>query len=113
MIGISSVAGERGRAANYVYGSAKRFTTFLSGLRNRLAQKGVYVITVLPGFVHTKMTLGMNLNPKLTAEPDEVAQAIFMAVKRNRNVVYVKPIWRLIMMIIRNIPENVFKKLSI
>lgn len=114
LIGISSVAGERGRAANYVYGSAKAgFTAFLSGLRNRLAQKGVYVITVLPGFVHTKMTLGMNLNPKLTAEPDEVAQAIFMAVMRNRNVVYVKPIWRLIMMIIRNIPENVFKKLSI
>ena len=75
LVGISSVAGERGRASNYVYGSAKAgFTSFLSGLRNRLASKGVHVVTVLPGFVATKMTDGMRL-PALTAKPDAVAAA--------------------------------------
>ena len=110
LVGISSVAGERGRASNYVYGSAKAgFTAFLSGLRNRLAKKGVHVVTVLPGFVATKMTEGMDLPEKLTAEPTEVADAILKAVERKKNVIFVRPIWWLIMMIIRNIPEMIFK----
>ncbi|MCK0097120.1 SDR family oxidoreductase [Yoonia sp. F2084L] len=114
IIGISSVAGERGRATNYVYGSAKAgFTAFLSGLRNRLAGKGVHVITVLPGFVATQMTQGMDLPARLTAQPEEVATAIANAVRRKRNVVYVRPIWQLIMLIIRSIPEAIFKKLKI
>ena len=114
IIGISSVAGERGRAANYVYGSAKAgFTAFLSGLRNRLAKKGVHVVTVLPGFVATKMTEGMNLPAKLTASPDEVASLIFEAAQKRSNIVYVKPIWRLIMAIIRNIPERIFMRMKI
>lgn len=114
IVGISSVAGERGRATNYVYGSAKAgFTTFLSGLRNRLAKKGVHVVTVLPGFVATKMTAGMDLPAKLTAQPDQVAEAAFGAVLKQRNVIYVKPIWQLIMIIIGTIPEQFFKRMKI
>lgn len=114
LIGISSVAGERGRATNYVYGSAKAgFTAFLSGLRNRLAGKGVHVITVLPGFVATRMTAGMDLPQALTTSPAEVAQRIFAATRHRRDIVYVKPVWRLVMLGIRLIPESIFKKTSI
>lgn len=114
LVGVSSVAGERGRATNYVYGSAKAgFTAFLSGLRNRLAKKGVHVLTVLPGFVDTQMTAGMDLPAKLTAQPSAVADKIAAAVASGRNVIYVKSIWWLIMMIIRNIPERVFKGMKI
>lgn len=114
LIGISSVAGERGRANNYIYGSAKAaYTTFLSGLRNRLAKKGVNVITVLPGFIDSKMTDGLKLPALLTAKPSDVATAIERAVKRKKDVVYVKPIWQPIMLVIRNIPEFIFKKLKI
>jgi decaprenylphospho-beta-D-erythro-pentofuranosid-2-ulose 2-reductase len=114
LVGISSVAGERGRASNYVYGSAKAgYTAFLSGLRNRLAKKGIHVLTVLPGFVATRMTEGMDLPKRLTASPAEVAEAIFKAVGAGRNVVYVKPVWWLIMSIIRTIPERVFKGMKI
>ena len=113
-VGISSVAGERGRASNYVYGSAKAgFTAFLSGLRNRLAKKGVHVVTVLPGFVTTKMTEGMDLPKKLTAQPKEVANAIFNAVQKKQNIIYTRPVWRFIMIIIRNIPEQIFKRLKL
>jgi short-subunit dehydrogenase len=114
LVGISSVAGDRGRATNYVYGSAKAgFTAFLSGLRNRLAKHGVHVVTVLPGFVATKMTEDMDLPAKLTAQPSEVADAIARAVERKKDVIYVRPIWQLIMLIIRNIPERVFKRMKI
>lgn len=114
IIGISSVAGDRGRASNYVYGSAKAgFTAFLSGLRNRLAKKGVHVLTVKPGFVATKMTEGLPLNPRLTAQPDEVATAIWNAQKHGRNVLYVKPIWIVVMTIIRLLPEMLFKCTSL
>ena len=112
LVGISSIAGERGRAKNYVYGSAKAgFTTFLSGLRNRLAKKGVHVITILPGFVMTKMTKRMHLPLKLTAQPNEVAIAVLNAVKKKYNIIYVKKIWMLIIQIIRVIPEHFFKKM--
>ncbi|MDH3262781.1 MAG: SDR family NAD(P)-dependent oxidoreductase, partial [Paracoccaceae bacterium] len=114
IVGISSVAGDRGRATNYVYGSAKAgFTAFLSGLRNRLAKKGVHVLTVLPGFVATKMTEGHDLPPKLTATPQEIAEAVARALDRRRNVIYVKPVWALVMLIIRNIPEPIFKRTRI
>ena len=114
LIGISSVAGERGRATNYVYGAAKAgFTAFLSGLRNRLAKRGVHVLTVLPGFVNTRMTAGMDLPAKLTAEPREVAEAVFRAGAAKRNVLYVKPIWWLVMSIIRAIPEAIFKRMKL
>jgi short-subunit dehydrogenase len=114
LVGISSVAGERGRASNYVYGSAKAgFTAFLSGLRNRLAKKGVQVVTVLPGFVATAMTEGMDLPGALTAQPDEVGRAVVAAVRKGRDVIYVRPVWRLVMTVIRAIPEAIFKKTSL
>ena len=114
LVGISSVAGARGRATNYVYGAAKAgFTAFLSGLRNRLASQGVHVVTVLPGFVATQMTEGLKLPARLTAEPDEVAAAIARAVAKRRNVIYVRPVWQMIMAIIRTIPEPIFKRLKL
>lgn len=112
IIGISSVAGDRGRARNYVYGSAKAaFTAFLSGLRARLTPLGVHVITVKPGYVRTRMTDGMTLPPLLTASPEQVAVAIRKAEQRGRSIVYVRPIWRLIMAIICALPEPIFKRL--
>ncbi len=114
LVGISSVAGDRGRATNYVYGSAKAgFTAFLSGLRNRLARSGVHVLTVKPGFVRTRMTENLSLPSRLTATPDQVARAIYRAIVYHQNVIYVKPMWRLIMLTIRLLPEFFFKKCRI
>jgi len=111
IIGISSVAGERGRKSNYIYGSAKAgFTTFLDGLRHRLYPSGVHVMTVLPGFMDTKMTAHLDLPKRLTASPEKAAKLIHKAWNRKRNKIYILPIWRWIMVIIRNIPEFVFKK---
>ncbi|HRN55571.1 MAG TPA: SDR family oxidoreductase [Agriterribacter sp.] len=111
IVGISSVAGERGRQSNYIYGSAKAgFTAYLSGLRNKLYEKGVHVVTVLPGFVYTKMTEHLNLPQLLTAYPDDVARSIYNAVQKKRNIIYVKWFWRWIMCIIKVIPEPVFKR---
>lgn len=113
IIGLSSVAGDRGRQSNFIYGSSKAaFTAYLSGLRNYLFPKKVHVMTVIPGFMETKMTEGLPLNPKLTAKPKQAAKQIFKAYKKKRNVVYVLPIWRWIMLIIKHIPEFVFKKLK-
>jgi decaprenylphospho-beta-D-erythro-pentofuranosid-2-ulose 2-reductase len=115
IVGVSSVAGDRGRGSNYVYGAAKAgFTAFLSGLRNRLAPAGVRVVTVKPGFVRTRMTAGMKLPPLLTAEAAEVGQAIFAAAEQGKgDVIYVRRIWRLVMTIIRAIPERIFKRLRL
>ena len=111
IVGIGSVAGDRGRLGNYVYGAAKAgFATYLSGLRNRCARKGVHVLTVKPGPVDTSMTWGMKM-PFMTS-PEAVAADIARAVKRRRNVIYSAPIWRLVMTVIRLIPEPVFKKMS-
>ena len=90
-----------------------RFFSFLSGLRNRLAMRGVHVVTVLPGFVATKMTNNIELPKKITAHPDQVGKAIFNAVKKKNNIIYVSPIWRIIMMFIRYIPEQIFKKMKL
>ena len=112
--GISSVAGERGRMSNYFYGSAKAgFTAYLSGLRNRLYHKGAHVLTVQPGFVYTRMTEGMPLPKPLTATPELVATAVYDATLKKKNVIFVKWMWRWIMLIIRNIPESVFKKMKL
>jgi hypothetical protein len=113
LVGVSSVAGDRGRGSNYVYGAAKAgFTAFLSGLRNRLAARGVRVVTVKPGFVRTRMTDGMKLPPVLTAEASEVGRAILKA-EGGGDVLYVRPAWRGVMAIIRAIPEPVFKRLKL
>jgi short-subunit dehydrogenase len=114
IIGISSVAGDRGRATNYLYGSAKAgFSAFLSGLRNRLAAKGVHVMTVKPGFVATSMTEGMKLPEKLTATPEQVAADIVAAAGKKRDIVYTLWFWRWIMAIIAHIPETVFKRMGL
>jgi short-subunit dehydrogenase len=114
IIGISSVAGERGRKSNYLYGSAKAgFTAYLSGLRNRLFHHGLQVLSIQPGFVYTRMTEGLTLPPLLTATPEQVAAAVGNAVRKKKNVVYVKWFWRWIMLIIKSIPESLFKRLKL
>ena len=114
IIGISSVAGDRGRKSNYFYGAAKAgFSAFLSGLRNRLSSEGVHVMTVNPGFVNTQMTAGMDLPDILTAQPEQVAKAIYDGQMKKRNVIYTLWMWRWIMLIIKHIPEVIFKKLSL
>lgn len=114
IVGISSVAGDRGRKSNYIYGSTKAaLTTYLSGLRNRLYDAQVQVLTVKPGFVATKMTEDMDLPEKLTAQPEAVAEDIYRAQQKGKDVLYTKWIWKWVMLIIKNIPEFIFKKLSI
>lgn len=113
IIGVASVAGDRGRQSNYIYGSAKgAFAIYLAGLRNRLFKSGVGVLTVKPGFVNTKMTAHLDLPKALTAEPRKVADDIYKAWRRRRDCVYTIWPWRWIMFIIRSIPEFVFKRLS-
>jgi hypothetical protein len=114
IIGISSVAGDRGRASNYIYGSSKAaFSSYLSGLRNRLCACGVDVLTVKPGFVNTKMTEGLDLPENLTANSNDVAEDIYSAYKKGKDILYTKSIWFIIMTIIKLIPEFIFKKLKI
>ncbi len=113
IIALSSVAGERGRQSNFVYGSAKAgFTAYLSGLRNYLYHKGVSVTTIKPGFMATKMTEDLELPSKLTASPEQASHYIYKAYKKKKNIAYVLPIWGVIMFVIRNIPEFIFKKLK-
>jgi decaprenylphospho-beta-D-erythro-pentofuranosid-2-ulose 2-reductase len=114
IIGISSVAGARGRASNYFYGAAKAgFTAYLSGVRHRLFAKKINVLTVLPGFMDTKMTAGLPLPKPLTATPEQAAEQIFRGWQKGRRTIYVLPIWRLIMLIIRELPEMIFLKLKL
>ncbi len=114
IIGISSVAGDRGRKKNYLYGAAKAgFSAYLSGLRNRLFESGIQVLTVKPGFVATKMTEDMDLPAKLTAQPEDVARDILNAQQRGKDVLYTKWQWQFIMAIIKHIPETIFKRLSL
>ncbi|MCA1385091.1 SDR family oxidoreductase [Bradyrhizobium yuanmingense] len=113
LVGVSSVAGDRGRASNYVYGSAKAgFSAFLSGLRARASRGGVHVVTVKPGFVRTRMTEGMKLIGPLTVEAPVVGAEILRAVESKTDIVYVSGRWRLVMLIIKTLPEAVFKKLK-
>lgn len=113
LVAISSVAGDRGRGSNYVYGSAKGgLSLFLQGLRNRYFRAGVGVVTVKPGFVDTPMTAHLPKGP-LFAPPEAVARAIVRAVRRRRDVVYAPGFWRAIMLVIRSIPERIFKRLSL
>ncbi len=110
---ISSVAGDRGRGSNYVYGAAKgAVSLFASGLRARLSKAGVAVVTIKPGFVDTPMTAHVRKN-LLFASPEQVGKRIYTAMLKGEDVVYVPWFWRYIMGIIRIIPERVFKKLSL
>lgn len=112
---ISSVAGDRGRASNYIYGASKSgLTTYTSGLRNRLCKKGVHVLTIKPGFVDTPMTKGLiNPNSPLVASAEQIAIDICKAMVNKKNVVYTRWFWRFIMIVIRSIPESIFKHLNI
>ena len=112
IIGISSVAGDRGRASNYIYGSAKAgFSAFLSGLRNRLHKSKIKVLTIRPGFVRTKMTRDLNLPNLITAKPKDVANYIYKV--RNKSINKALFPWNYIMFIIKNIPEILFKNLNL
>jgi decaprenylphospho-beta-D-erythro-pentofuranosid-2-ulose 2-reductase len=113
IIGISSVAGDRGRASKLIYASAKAaFSTYLSGLRNKCYKEQVHVITVQPGFVYTKMTESQPLPKAITSTPAEVADIIYNAYLKKKNIIYVKWFWRYIMLIIQSIPEFMFKKMK-
>lgn len=110
---VSSVAGDRGRRSNYVYGTAKgAVSIFLQGLRSRLSTSGVTVVTVKPGLVDTPMT-GSLKKGLLSAQPRKVGEGIYQAMKKGKEVVYLPWFWRPIMLIIKSIPESVFKKVSI
>lgn len=114
IVGISSVAGDRGRGSNYIYGCSKSgFTSYLSGLRNRLNKSNVKVITVKPGFIKTKMTGHLDLPKILTATPDDISNDIINSIKKEKTIIYSKWFWRWIMFIIIIIPETIFKKLKL
>ena len=113
IVGVSSVAGDRGKSKNLLYASAKAgFTAYLSGLRNKLAKSNVHVLSVIPGFMDTSMTKGLDLPKKLTVSPQQAANTIYKAFKAKKNVVYVSWKWKLIMGIIKHVPEGVYKKLN-
>jgi len=113
IIGISSVAGDRGRQSNYFYGAAKAgLSSYLQGLRNRLASAGVHVMTVKPGFVDTPMTEGLD-GLFLVASPERVSEDILRAYHRRRDILYTPWFWRYIMWVIRLVPERIFKRLKL
>jgi short-subunit dehydrogenase len=110
---ISSVAGDRGRQSNYVYGTAKgAVTVFLQGLRQRLYKSGVHVLTVKPGFVDTPMTKDIKKG-LLWASPEKVANDIIKAIEKKKDVVYTPRFWWGIMSAIRFVPESHFKKITL
>ena len=109
---VSSVAGDRGRQSNYVYGAAKGgVSVFMEGLRNRLSKSGVAVVTVKPGFIDTPMTASIKKGP-LTASAKSVGEGIYKAMKSRREVVYLPWFWRPIMLVVRSIPEPIFNRIS-
>lgn len=112
IVGVSSVAGDRGRQSNYIYGSSKAaMSTYLQGLRNRLYHAGVHVMTVKPGFVDSPMTSHLKKG-LLMVSPQVFAKGLKKAVRQKKNQVYIPWFWQWIMFIIKSIPEQVFKKLK-
>jgi len=113
IMGLSSVAGERGRQSNYVYGAAKGgLSLYLDGLRNRLESQGVKVITLKLGFVDTEMTYGQS-GLFLVASPAQVAKLAWRTLQKTSGIYYIPRFWRIIMLVIRMIPESVFKRLKL
>lgn len=113
LIGIGSVAGERGRKGNYAYGSAKSaIHTFLSGIRNDIGNEHIRIMTIKPGFVATPMTSHLKQSP-LFVKPDFIAKEIIRGIEQGQDVMYIPSYWRIIMMIIRALPEKIFMKLNI
>jgi decaprenylphospho-beta-D-erythro-pentofuranosid-2-ulose 2-reductase len=114
IIGVSSVAGDRGRASKLIYASAKSaFTTYLAGLRNKCFIENVHVMTVQPGYVYTKMTESQPLPGLITSTPAQVADIVYNSYLKKKNIIYVKWFWRYIMLIIKGIPEFQFKKMNL
>jgi hypothetical protein len=110
---IGSVAGDRGRQSNYVYGAAKGgLDRFLQGLRNRLFRSGVSVVTLKPGFVDTPMTSGVKKNP-LFSSAERAGRDVHRAIQRRRDVVYIPWFWGPIMALVRLLPESIFKRLHL
>jgi short-subunit dehydrogenase len=110
---VTSVAGDRGRQSNYVYGAAKAGVgVFLQGLRQRLRATGVRVVTLKPGFVDTPMTAHLPPNP-LASSPQRAARAIYRAIESHRDVAYIPWFWRPVMALIRAVPEALFKRLRL
>ena len=113
MVVISSVAGDRGRQSNYIYGASKGgLSVFLQGLRNRLFADNVHIVTVKPGFVDTPMTASFDKG-LLWVSPQKVARLIVKGVNKRRNTVYVPGFWRIIMLVIIHIPEFIFKRMKL
>lgn len=111
---ISSVAGDRGRPSNYLYGSAKAtVSTFCEGMRARLYKRGVHLLTIKPGFVDTPMTKELELPQALVVSPEKVAKSIHNAIEHGKNTIYTPWFWRYIMIIIKSIPNLIFKKLKL
>ena len=114
IIGISSVAGLRGRQSNYIYGSSKSgLITYLEGLQQRLHSSNVHVLIVLPGYVRTKMIKNLNTNRYLTASTELVSDKIYLSLQKKKYKIFVKPIWFFILIIIRSIPDKIFVRLNI
>jgi decaprenylphospho-beta-D-erythro-pentofuranosid-2-ulose 2-reductase len=110
---ISSVAGDRGRKSNYVYGASKgALSIFLEGVRNRIDRAGVQVLTIKPGFVATPMTAHVAQGP-LFAQPSQVAKGIVKAIERRRDVVYLPAFWAMVMLVVRLVPRRIFKKVNL
>jgi len=110
---ISSVAGERGRQSNYIYGASKgTVSIFMQGLRNRLHSRGIHVLTIKPGFVDTPMTSSFSKSI-LWARPEQVARGICEAIDKKRDVVYLPWFWSPIMRVVRALPEAIFKRLRL
>jgi short-subunit dehydrogenase len=112
IVGISSVAGDRGRVGNPAYNASKAaLTCYLEALRNRLTRRGVHVLTIKPGYVLTDMASRVK-NPMFAISPDKAAAAISKAIRKRKQVVYIAPIWALIMLVVRNIPSFLFRRMS-
>ena len=113
IVALSSVAGERARRSNFVYGSSKAgMDTFLQGLADSLVGSGVRVMIVRPGFVHTKMTAGMEPAP-LSTTAEAVADAIVRGLARGSEIVWVPPALRFVMSALRHVPRAIFRRLPI
>lgn len=114
IIGLSSVAGDRGRQTNYVYGASKSaLTTYLQGLRSALTPHQIHVLTVKLGLIDTKMTFGKSYPLFLTANPQKTGLKIIKALDKGKESVYIPKIWRVIMLMIRLVPEKIFKNIKI
>ncbi|HXF83837.1 MAG TPA: SDR family NAD(P)-dependent oxidoreductase [Anaerolineales bacterium] len=113
IVGISSVAGDRGRVGNPAYNASKAgLTTYLEALRNRLTRRGVHVLTVKPGFMKTEMLKAAQGPTPFAITPERAAEDIFKAIQKRKQVIYIAPIWRWIMLAIQHTPSFIFRRLS-